>query len=186
MLEKGGIGVRFGLGVVDVKGAGGDILAGKRSMMELPGAPAFPMAWADFSAMSIHLLVGLSTSRPYAILSTMATEQRRTAFVQFAASSMRPLQQTSASLRCSPTKWPILDLAKAGCRTRRWSWYFGPQRSQVSVGDHPILRESNTHLRQRVRVTVTPAHQHTAHQRGREVTGMETHSSNMTNRGLSE
>lgn len=108
-------------------------------MMELAGAPDLPIALADCSASRIHGLDGPSTSRPYAILSTIATENRRTEVTQSSGASIIPLQHMSACFRCMAVYRPTLDLVKGGCKILRCRWYFGPQRSQVRVGDHPIL-----------------------------------------------
>lgn len=115
-------------------------LAGKRSIIELAGAPDLAIALLDCSANCTHLLEGPSTSRPYEILRTIATPNRLTAATQSEESSRKPLLQIRASFRWRSTYCPTLDLAKGGCRIRRWSCILGPQRNQVRVGDQPILK----------------------------------------------
>ncbi len=66
-------------------------------MMELAGAPDFPMAFAESSASFIHGLEGPSTLSPYDMLSTMEIENCRTAVTQVVGFSIMALQHVRAS-----------------------------------------------------------------------------------------
>jgi hypothetical protein len=83
-------------------------------MIELAGAPDFPIASLASSANLIQGLSRPSTSKPYDIPITMATEKRLTARSQCSGFSTISRQHLMASLRCMSAYFPTRDLEKGG------------------------------------------------------------------------